>query len=224
MSSRGSDSILHLVIILAVAPLCFLLGWHRSLHHQSIRFATFTNSERDFYKSTAPLPFINLDNPILNPGELRAFSVQAFDSMNFSAQSFGFTEKSLCIDSSTAWVKEFIASRARGGDPTWFTAKISGHVFFGKDSKKLEIHSRHGYALKVSNAANQSVTFQRGDIIDRDDSYTVAAEPGWYQIEIEFTHGYSDPLFLWVQDGIRCPNFSEISASESQSPATQPRG
>lgn len=142
-----------------------------------------------------PLP--GGDSPALPANALRLW---LFPNADLDGAPLAEVVMPPAFDLQTPWLKELLAAKLPNNPDNIFAVRMRGEIRFSSGQTKLHIHSDNGFRICFRNSAGEERRIDNwvNDVTD-DFEFEVSAEPGRYEIEIDYFNGDGDAHFrIWA--------------------------
>lgn len=168
------------------------LGW-RTMRSQNSPLPTVTSlsfGEPGTLKFNHPFP----GGPVQagRAGDLR---ISLYSGRELAGAPVATVVKPPVFYNGTQWLGELVAEKlARSSDN--FSMKMRGWITLTSSRTNLHLRSDNGFRIRLRNALGQEQKLEHWvDDVTDDSAFAVVAEPGRYEIEIDYFNGVGDYFF-----------------------------
>jgi hypothetical protein len=185
----------------ALPPAAFLIGlsfgW-RTIHSKSEPLLIPTSI------AVSRIDHLALDQPLPGNGRPRpstsALRCSLFPTKEMEGAPLAEAVELPSFDLQTPWLKQLLAEKLPRNPTNAFAGKMLGLIEFSSNQTKLHICSDNGFRIRIRNSVGEERLIDNWvDDITDDFELQVSAEPGRYEIEIDYFNSDGDAYFcLWA--------------------------
>jgi len=149
---------------------------------------------------TAPEPLcLKLDHPlsggVASPGSAGSLRIWLYSGRELAGPPLAEVVQPPIFDYSAPWLSAFINEKL-DHNPNNFSAKMRGRVAFSVPRTMVRIRSDNGFRIRFRNASGKELTLEHWlDDVTDDFAFCAVAEPGLYEIEIDYFNGVGGYYF-----------------------------
>jgi hypothetical protein len=149
---------------------------------------------------TAPEPLcMKLDHPlsggVTSAGSTGSLRIWLYAGRELAGPPLAEVVQSPIFDYGTSWLGGFINEKL-DHNPNNFSAKMRGWVAFPMPRTMVRIRSDNGFRIRFRNAVGKEQTLEHWvDDVTDDFAFCAVAEPGMYEIEIDYFNGVGGYYF-----------------------------
>jgi hypothetical protein len=149
---------------------------------------------------TAPEPvYLGLDHPLRSQvapaGSAGSLQIRLYSGRELAGPPVAEVLQPPVFDKNTQWLGALINEKL-GGVSDNFSMKMRGWIAFSATRTRMHIRSDDGFRIRFRNALGKELTLEHWeDGVTQDFVFCAVAEPGWYQVEIEYFNGVDGFFF-----------------------------
>lgn len=173
------------------------LGWRTIRDRPLLPIGNTVIPQSTYDQLTLTDPFPARPAPSEPPGSLRMWMYRAAD---MGDAPLAEVVHPVAFDLNTPWVKALLDQKIRSADNA-FTLKMRGQISLSARVTHLHLKSDNGYRVRLRGRQGPDARVENwANDVTNDFEFTVTAEPGCYEIEIDFNNVQGDAFFdLWSE-------------------------
>lgn len=170
---------------------------------------------------TAPEPvYLRLDHPLSSQAAPASFAgnlrIWLYSGRELAGPPLAEVVQPPVFDNGTSWLGAFINGKL-GHVSDNFSMRMQGWATFSAPRTMVHIRSDNGFRIRFRNALGKELTLEHWvDDVTEDFVFCAVAEPGRYQIEIDYFNGMGGYFF-----GASCAPQAEFEPATDPSPSAR---
>lgn len=172
-----------------------LLGWRTIGDDRLLPLGKTVIPPSTYHQLALANPFPARPTPTETPGSLRIWLYRMAD---MGDPPLAETVHPVAFDLDTPWVRALLQEK----NPTVensFTLKMRGQIRFAAPLTQMHLKSDNGYRVRLRGREGKEAMVENwANDVTTDFLFFVTAEPGWYEIEIDYNNVQGGAFFdLW---------------------------